>query len=210
MTQAITKNHFSLEEWADFSRRQLSTEIRAGMQQHLDHGCSQCSQVVHLWDSVLGMAARDSDFEPPASAVRCAKALYAALPPQKTAGLALRIAHLAGFRQPVLEGVRGAAPAPSHLLFQEGTLLLDMYLQRQTASERISVVGQVMDSTRPDQPFENQPVVLVHEGTALARTTTNEFGEFRLEFVPNDDLLLMIELENRMYLVSPLPTSKEG
>lgn len=212
MTQAIARNHFTVEEWADFSRGKAAPGARAEMEHHLTQGCSKCSQIVQLWRSVLETAARESAFEPPAAAVRCAKALYAALPPLQASKMSLRIARLAGFGQPALEGVRaaGAGAAPSHFLFQEGTLLLDMYLQPQPTSARISVVGQVMDSTRPDQPFENQPVVLVRGGDALARTSTNEFGEFRLEFEPDDDLLLMIELENRLYLVSPLPSAQEG
>ncbi len=205
-----SRKHFSLEEWADFGRGRASLDARAEMEQHLAQGCARCAQALDLWKSVLEMARQEERFEPPANAVRCAKALYGAVAPAKAGKLSLRIARLAGFGQPALEGVRGAAPAASHFLFQEGALMLDMYMQPQPGSEVVSMVGQLLDSTRPDKRFENQPVTVMRESNALASTTTNEFGEFRVEFKPAEDLLLTIELENDLYLVSPLPSTQEG
>jgi hypothetical protein len=205
-----SRKHFSLEEWADFGRERASEEARAEMEQHLVQGCARCAQVLELWKTVQDMARREQTFEPPANAVRCAKAMFSAMPLARAANLTLRIARLAGFRQPVLEGVRGAAPAASHFLFQEGAMLLDLYLQPQAGSDVVSVVGQLLDSARPERRFENQPVAVIHDQRALARTTTNEFGEFRLEFEQDENLLLAIELEDEWYLVSPLPSTAEG
>jgi hypothetical protein len=200
------RNHFSLEEWADFGRGRTPSDARAIMAQHLGDGCPPCAAVLELWSDVLQMAGREHTFEPPANAVRCAKALFGAFQPLKARHMSFRLAHLAGFGQPAMEGVRGAGPAASHFLFREGTLLLDMHLQPRAASDLVSMVGQVMDSTRPDRPFENQPVALVRDRDALASTRTNEFGEFHLEFKPDEDLLLTIELEDKWFLVSRLPS----
>ncbi len=204
------RKHFSLEEWADFSRGRTAGETRIGMLKHLEGGCDKCAHILQLWNTVLGMASREESFLPPANSIRCAKALYAAMPPWRASKFSLRMAHLAGFNRLALQGVRSAAPAPVHFLFKEGALQLDMYLQPQTSSGLVSMVGQVLDSTQPDKRFENQPVAVMLRNDTLARTNTNEFGEFRLEFRPDQDLLLTIELENGSCLISPLPPPQAG
>ena len=206
----MNSKHFSLEEWADFGRGRTTESVGAEMERHLSEGCARCARVLGLWKGVLDLARQEEAFEPPANAVRCAKALYAAFPPAKESKRRFTMAHLAGFPPTAMEGVRAAAPSPNHFLFKAGDLLLDIHLQPQSASETISIVGQVLDCTHPDKRFENQPVALVRRKDALARTTTNEFGEFRLEFKPDEDLLLMIELDQESYLVSRLPSRRAG
>jgi len=201
-----SRKHFSLEQWADFGRGRASEEARAEMQAHLAAGCQGCTQIVELWGTVLNLAHREGTFEPPANALRCAKALFAAFRPVKEKTFSLRLAHFVGFRPPALQGVRGgAAPAASHFLFKEGSLLLDMYMQPSSSFGMISLVGQVLDSTKPDKPFENLEVLLLQERDTRARTSTNEFGEFYLEFYPGEDLLLTIALEDGSCLVTPVP-----
>jgi len=201
-----TSNHFSLEEWADFGRGRAPADTRFAMEKHLQAGCASCEQVMELWKGVLEVAAKEHSFEPPESTVRCAKALFSAFPPLPAATLGLRVARLASFARPALAGVRGSEPGASHLLFKEGSLLLDMHLQPRVASQTVSMVGQVLDSTRTDKRFDFRPVALLRKKDALVRTATNEFGEFSLEFKPGEDLILVIELENRSYLVSHLPS----
>ena len=50
------------------------------------------------------------------------------------------------------------------------------------------------------------------EQEELARATTNEFGEFQLEFSPADGLLLTVSLKGESLMVSALPayTSATG
>jgi hypothetical protein len=204
-------DHFSLEEWADFSRGRMAPEQSRRMEQHLEQGCESCSQALKLWKGVLQAASQEDAFEPPDHVLRCAKALYGAFPLAIKSSLKLRVARLAGFNQPALAGVRasGAGPAGSHFLFREGSLLLDMRVQSKPASDAVSVIGQVLDSSKLDVRFGNRAVSLVRESDALARTTTNEFGEFQLEFKPAEDLLVIIELEDKSYLVSHLPAHKK-
>jgi len=205
----LSREHFPLETLADFSRERVSGEARAAIERHLAEGCPRCTEVVKLWNTVVELAQREPAFEPPEDAVRCAKALYGAMPSLKSPPFRLRLAHLAGFGMPALEGVRGAGPAANHFLFREGTLLLDMYIHTQDPSGVVSMVGQLLDSTHPDRRFENQPVAVFRKRDALAHTTTNEFGEFHLEFQPGEDLLLTIELDDQSYVVSPLPPPRQ-
>ncbi|HKE27306.1 MAG TPA: hypothetical protein VKB88_33355 [Bryobacteraceae bacterium] len=203
-------DHFSLEEWADYGRGRMAQEQSGRMERHLAQGCESCSQALKLWKGVLQAASREDAFEPPKHILRCARSLYGAFPLAIKSSLRLRVAQLAGFNQPAPVGVRasGAGPVGSHFLFREGSLLLDMRMQPKPASDAVSVIGQVLDSSKQDARFGNRAVSLVRESDALARTTTNEFGEFQLEFTPAEDLLVIIELEDESYLVSHLPAPK--
>ena len=204
-------DHFSLEEWADFGRDRVAPQDHARMEQHLERGCESCAQILELWKGVLQAASLEAAFEPPENTLRCARALYSAFRPAATPRVSLRVAHLMSFGQPSLAGMRsaGASAPSSHFLFREGDLLLDMRMQSKPASDAVSVMGQVVDSKQLNVRFNNRAVSVVRESDALARTTTNEFGEFQLEFQPAEDLLLIIELENKSYLVSHLPAPKK-
>jgi anti-sigma factor RsiW len=206
----MTENdHFKLEEWAEFVRGQVRPEDRARMERHLQEGCSDCAQTLELWKGVLDAASREAAFEPPDNVLRCAKALYSAFPPDKTSGLNLRVARLSRIGQQALGGVR-ASPglAGTHLLFREGTVLLDMCVRPVRASESVSLMGQVVDSAQLNVRLEDRQVSVVRASSSLAQTSTNEFGEFHLEFEPGEDLLLVVELKNQSYLVSHLPVPK--
>jgi hypothetical protein len=199
-------DHFNLEEWADFGRGRTQSEDRARMERHLDQGCSDCARTLELWRGVLDAASREDAFEPPNHILRSAKALYSAFPPERLRGLSLRICRLARFGQQALEGVRTApGPTATHLLFREGSLLLDMRVRPNPASDSVSVLGQVVDSAQMDARLHNRAVSVVRASKALARTTTNELGEFELEFEPGEDRLLIIELPNQSYLIARLP-----
>jgi hypothetical protein len=201
--------HFNLEEWADFGRGRVQPDDRARMEQHLDQGCSDCARTLALWNGVLDAASREEAFEPPNHVLRCAKALYAAFPPERSRDLSLRICRLAHIGHQALEGVRTAPGAgATHLLFQEGSLLLDMQVRPKPASESVSMLGQVVDSAQQHARLQNRAVSVVRASKALARTTTNEFGEFELEFEAGEDRLLIIELPNNSYLVARLPAPK--
>ena len=180
------------------------------MERHLAQGCSDCARTVGLWRGLLDAANREAAFEPPNNILRHARALYSAFPPDGKTGLNLRVARLVHFGRQVLEGVR-ASPGPigAHLLFREGTVLLDICVRPMHSSESVSLTGQVVDSAQLDRLLGDRSVSVVCASNALAKTTTNEFGEFHLEFEPGEDLLLVIELENKSYLVSHLPTLKK-
>lgn len=204
-------DHFRLEEWAEFLRGRVQLEEGARMERHLQHGCPDCSRTLELWRGVFDAASREAASEPPDDVLRCAKALYSAFPPDKKSGLNLRVARLSRFGQQASEGTRSSpGPAGTHLLFREGTVLLDMSVRPMRASESVSLMGQVVDSAQLNVPMEDRRVSVVRASNALAQTSTNEFGEFRLEFEPSEDLLfLIVELENQSYLVSRLPVLKK-
>jgi len=204
MTMNNSDAHFSLEEWADFGCGRCSAEARAAMDRHLGAGCPTCRAIQNLWGTVLQLARGEGKFEPPNAALRCARALFGALPFPSREAWTARVARLTGFEWAALQGVRDGGRGENHYLFQDGTVSLDLCLQPAAGTGRVSMVGQLMDAAHPDRQVENLPVCLMRNGHPLAQTVTNEWGEFRLEFARGEDLLVSVELESGCFLMAHL------
>ena len=199
--------HYSLEEWPDFARKRAPEASVAQMQRHLDEGCAACAQVLGMWRSVLEVASRDTGFQVPETGVHCAKALFRIARPERTGSLPLRWARLvfSSAAEPLREGVRGAGASTSHLLFEEGDYLLDLGYEPEEEQGMVSVAGQILDRAESLRVYENSSAAVLRQMAELARTTTNELGEFQLEFPPDDNLMLTVNLEGKSVLVSALP-----
>lgn len=196
-------NHFFSEDWADFARDCVRGEDRRRMQQHLDGGCTTCAETAGLWTQVAGIAARESAYQPSDRDLRLASALYAAIPPRH-GRFEIRLAHLVRPTPAALAGVRAAPGVANHFLFYQKDVLFDVHLEARDTSGVVSMIGQVMDR-RSGKRYDNRLVSILRRQDPLAQTTTNEFGEFQLRFHPAPDLIVVVELEEQSFLVSPLP-----
>jgi hypothetical protein len=196
--------HFTLEEWADFVREVISHEQRATMQRHLDHGCKKCLKAVGLWRNVSDFARSEMAYIPPETAVRSAKAYYAFNRPQEGLSGVARIAKLIfdSFRQPLAAGVRTASVSARQLLYKVQDIQVDIRLEPE--ARRSSMVGQVLDSSRPDPAVKGAAVILLRGGQDVARTATNDFGEFQLEFDSEELLQLSIKVGEQGTVLIPL------
>jgi hypothetical protein len=204
--------HYSLEEWSDFARKRASGSAVAEMQRHLDEGCGSCAQVLGLWRSVLEVAGRETGFQVPQCAVERAKALFRIGRPERPDSLPLRVAQFvfSSSSEPSRAGVRGAAPSTCHLLFEEGNYLLDLHMKPESERNLVSVAGQILDRAHSDRLYEGSSIAVVRHGEELARTATNEFGEFQLEFPPGENLMVTVSLDGEFVLVSALPGPVEA
>jgi hypothetical protein len=199
--------HYSLEEWADFARRRTSGESAAEMQSHLDEGCAACAEVSGLWSSVLEVASRETGLEAPESGVGYAKSIYAIAGPPKADSLPVRFARLvfSSFAEPLREGIRSSEASTCHLLFEEGNWLLDVHLKPHAERRLVSVAGQILERSLSAPAYDGHSVAVLCEKVELARGTTNEFGEFQLEFSPRDHMMLTVNLKGESLMVSALP-----
>jgi len=203
-----TDNHFSLEEWVDFARGQTEPEQRERMQAHLDRGCRSCAQIVELWRTVLDVARREKRFQLPQNDLRLALALFAAFPPERATGKKLLVGSLLDCSRPAVAGARRSDTAShSRFMFQREDLFLD--LQFQIEAHSVSMIGQILDPTAAESKYRSTTVKLMRERDVVAQTTTNDFGEFRLEYRVQKNLLLVIELEEQSHLITPLPHASE-
>ncbi|HSS97803.1 MAG TPA: hypothetical protein VLK33_12270 [Terriglobales bacterium] len=105
------------------------------------------------------------------------------------------------------EGTRGTAPIARQLLFQAGTLCIDMCVQPKPGSDAVVLIGQLLDSRHPDHGIKDIPVQLLCEGTAISNIKTNEVGEFEFGIECPQDLQLSFGITGRRKLVVPLPVA---
>jgi hypothetical protein len=200
--------HFATEEWADFARKRTTPEFEATMQAHLDDGCSACVDTARILQGVMELAGKLNSYRPSESCVRLVKALYNIVPRQAAQYRAVELMRLVfpAFPALVAEGLRASEIPNPHFLFQREDLLLDVQVEVRLESGRASMVGQLMDPSRPGRSFADRTITLMRQNTELARAVTNRFGEFHLEFKPAEDMMLAIDLEGEPLLVTPLPS----
>lgn len=84
--------------------------------------------------------------------------------------------------QPLPPGARSSGAPSRQLLYRVGSIYIDMEVGKDPDSERTSVVGQLLDSSRPGHPVAGIPVALLDGGRHIARILSNDNGEFRLVF----------------------------
>jgi hypothetical protein len=106
-------------------------------------------------------------------------------------------------RNPPAAGIRGTSPGTRQLAYQYKRTIIDVSIEFAEGSGRMSLAGQVLDSERKGKN-ESLPVLLVSEAGTLARTATNQYGEFQMECDFPEDLSLEIRLGERSWVLVPL------
>jgi hypothetical protein len=199
------RDHFSEEDWLDFARAQ-SGETGTALERHLATGCASCVATLRFWQSVLSLAGREATYTPPDAAVRQARARFAFERPK---GLVARAAETAAlvfdsFRQPLAAGVRAAGPSPRQMLYKAGSYVVRLRVEPANASERLSIVGQIVDDADPARKLSDLAVLVLSGKETVDRTLTNHLGEFALDPEPADNLRLSVGVPDCSPLTVPL------
>jgi CheY-like chemotaxis protein len=108
------------------------------------------------------------------------------------------------FRSPSPQGIRSSRSSARHFTYEHNDTTIDVLVDCPEGSERISLLGQVLDGARTRGKNASLPVVLIGGSGTLARTTTNHLGEFNLEFEFADNISLEIRLGERSWVTIPL------
>lgn len=108
------------------------------------------------------------------------------------------------FAQPLPPGARASVASSRQLLYRIGSVYVDMEIERTANSERAMLTGQMLDSARPGRPVAAVTVALHERGRNLARTLTNDNGEFRLQFEVKSDLKLQVSVDGRHPVYLPI------
>lgn len=209
------KRHFTLEEWADFARKMGPRDQLEAMESHLKH-CEKCLMEFDIWRRVNETAHRHPAFEPPAGAVRTVKAMFGIHKPKKAGALREFVAELLfdSLRSPLPAGVRSSGAGIRQLLFGSGGFRVDLRIEPQQDSNKISLVGQVLNSADPRKSLDSLQVALMRGRKTLAQSLTNQLGEFHLECNPEPRFELRIALTDStrvsIPLVSPIPEGSSG
>ena len=79
------------------------------------------------------------------------------------------------------------------VIYESESLTVDLRFERKVSANAISVVGQVLDRQEPLSWVSGAVVVLLTEkGRMLTKTEVNEYGEFQLEFEPENQLRMSV------------------
>ena len=186
----------------------MPQEQTAKMQLHLDDGCPKCSKTLRMWRSVLEFATREASYQPPESVVRSAKEAFAQQtrrPGSRRQGMLASLV-FDSFRQPMPAGLRASRPPARQLMYSIGDYMVDVRVQG--SLKRVSLVGQVLNSSRPQEALKCLPVVLLRGDQPLTQSITSPLGEFEFEFEPVKDLRLAIGLDAESSLLVPLQDVK--
>lgn len=204
--------HFSLPDWADFARGLADKDKKGAMQAHLDHGCKACSEAAKTWARVRQAAQRERAYEPPESSIRIAKSH---LPLHGKARRASKVQLLFdSFQKPALAGMRSTATAARQMLYGVGTYRIDLRMEPQMDSDKVSLVGQILNSADPVKSGTQATVTLLRGTKVLAQSETNTLGEFQLECSLEGQLQLVLALPRdrdvRIPLLVPSPSAMTG
>jgi hypothetical protein len=192
--------HFSEAQSADFVRDLTPPKERAAMQQHLDGGCEKCSDTLRIWQSVLSIADRESTFTPPDDTVRVVKSQFAAVRPTASSGVRLVFDSML---QPLTAGTRGSVTA-RQFLYETDDYYIDIRLEPRAQADNACLIGQVLNRTGTDRNAPGLAVRLQGGSQPIAHTSTNEFGEFQLEFAAASSLWLSISRGEAHEIILPL------
>jgi hypothetical protein len=184
--------HYSTEQWIDFVNGASAPSAKQDMQKHLDTGCKRCKEMVATWERVHRFAAQDSQFQPPADTVRVVKAAFGNAGFEPKPGLAGIVAEVIfdSFRTPVVAGARSAGMQSRQMLFSANPFQIDVNIEAKPGETRLSVTGQLMDTSQPDSIARGIPVTLSNRRGQTIQTVTNNFGEFHGEIENRGDLEL--------------------
>jgi CheY-like chemotaxis protein len=107
-------------------------------------------------------------------------------------------------RSPSTGGIRSLRPSVRQLVYQHESMTIDILVEAEQGSGRLLLTGQVLSARPDDAPPADLPVLLISGTRTLARTTTDRYGEFTLEFEPAVDAGLEIRLVEGLWVSIPL------
>lgn len=198
--------HYSIEQWIDFARNAMGEDEKVEMQSHLETGCKACSKELSIWQRLQQVARRESAYAPSEGAVRTVNATFVNQSADRLRGAKSQLASLLfdSFRGPLMAGVRSAGSASQQLLYGVGDYRIDVRIEPQMDSEKVVLIGQVLNSADPDERLSTAPVTLLKGRKILAESVTSEFGEFQIECELQGSLRLVVLLHGRGEVSLPL------
>ncbi|MDE3168247.1 MAG: hypothetical protein KGN36_20760 [Acidobacteriota bacterium] len=198
--------HYDIERWVDFARNLVRVEERTEMNGHLSAGCIRCRSLAGLSEKLTAVCANLPASQVPDHAVRLARAIFPVQPQSRpTRGNRLPIEVIFdSFLAPAPAGLRSTWQVGWQGLYRAGACSLDLRIEPELKSSRASVTGQVNNHVAPSVPMGNLPVDLRCGNQIIARTVSNPFGEFQLEYEQRARLKLVVHLPDSRRMELPL------
>jgi hypothetical protein len=198
--------HYSLEQWVDFARNVVDENERGEMENHLKTGCVRCSRELGVWQRLQQLARRESSFAPSDGAVRTVNASFANRIGRSRVAAKSGVVSLLfdSFRTPLQAGTRAEGTSSRQMLYGAGSYRIDIRIEPKTDSERVILIGQVLNSANPEESFPELPVRLLKGRKVMAESATSKFGEFQIECALKGGFHLMVKLPGQTDVALPL------
>jgi hypothetical protein len=200
-------NHFGILQWAGFARGVAPEEERAAMTEHLESGCTECREALAFCETFVRISSRMTAQRVPDGAARLAKSICPARPkrvPRRAFRIPVELI-FDSFLAPCPVGLRSSWQVGWQALYRAGDCSLDVRIEPDLRSSRAALIGQISNHASPDSRMGDLPVCLKSGSRVVAETTSNQFGEFQLEYDQQKRLQLCIRLEGgEKRIVAPL------
>jgi DNA-binding NtrC family response regulator len=108
------------------------------------------------------------------------------------------------------QGLRSLSTSIRQFVYQHESITIDILLETAQGSGRLLLAGQVLSASSDVAAQAGLPVLLINEARTVARTTTDKFGEFNLEFESAESASLEIRLVERLWVSIPLSTTPKA
>lgn len=108
------------------------------------------------------------------------------------------------FVQSNAEGTRTSVVSARQLLFRIGAVFVDVELGCEANSDHASLIGQMLDSSNPGHPPAGVPIALLDRGRNIARTSSNDNGEFQFQFAMKRNLKLAVAVDRDSPVYLPI------
>jgi hypothetical protein len=200
--------HYGIVEWMAFARGVVPPAKQERMSEHLHEGCADCQGAADFFERLVSVC-RDMIADDASDAlIQRAQSIWPRSTPRQ-AESAVRIpvellydSSLA----PAAVGLRASEVAGCHILYRAGDYSLDLHVEPEARSSRISVIGQIMKLNSERVEMSNITVALKWGTTRIAETLSNQFGEFQIGCEQRKQMQLCIYLEPfARFIEVPLP-----
>jgi hypothetical protein len=187
--------HVDTQRWIDAARGLLPESERASAEEHAA-SCTACRRAGSVFSGFAALARTEDGYDVPEDVVRRALDLFPALEKPNAVERLLATLVFDGASMPLPAGVRTGL-RPDQRLYHAGDYALDLQVTSErsleaAAGSAVVVVGQIASRAKPGPPLSGRPVLLLAGLEVVARTLSNERGEFHLECAPRNGMRLQV------------------
>jgi DNA-binding response OmpR family regulator len=105
--------------------------------------------------------------------------------------------------------IRNSRSVIHRVLYESEGLMADLSVEPERDSQRVTLVGQVLDTAGREPQLDSVPVVLHGQTELLGVAKTNEFGEFHFDFDSEPGVTLEIGVKGHHWVLLDVPDTKE-
>jgi hypothetical protein len=192
--------HYDISDWSDFVRGLTQGADRIAMEKHLECGCTKCQRTERMFHRLARIASTEGRYRVPQPVEHLAKAIFAMQQPGRLSRLPRFVPKLIfdSFRSPLPAGVRSRQGMTRQALYRDhaANFSLDLRLDHEPGSSQVVLVGQIANFKEPAKRHSHVPIFLLSGRDIVARTVSNQLGEFQLECQAKKRLRLCVPIND--------------